>query len=363
MHDLKPDLADRAPTMGSLTEPAGTAGDAGSRPGSELGDAGDAGDAETKEVAEAFAPKAPAPAAAASVSAPGFEEAAHSPFTVDGVAVANAPALPAPVLSEANDPNPVWRPTDEDAHVHGELRVGGATPRDFYFFAVFDGHGGGAASKFVSGRLWHHLAVRLAASEPMEQSVTEAFFDADEELRTGCDHRNAGSTGAVALLSSGQQPAEWALTVANCGDTRVVLSARNRVVRLSTDHSPSVPSERDRIQRSGGWVAGDRVIGVLAVSRAFGNFEMKELCPPTPTIAQVLLRGRPRQRWARFLIIACDGLWDVMTDTEAVDLVKRHAEAATKRGEDPLQTSSRTLVDEALDRGTTDNVTVQVVFF
>jgi serine/threonine protein phosphatase PrpC len=266
-------------------------------------------------------------------------------------------------LSEANDPNPVWRPTDEDAHVNGQLRVGGAAPREYFFFAVFDGHGGGEASRFVSQRLWKHLAGRLAAAEPLESSITEAFFDADEELRTGCDHRNAGSTGALALLTSGQQPAEWALTVANCGDTRVVLSAKGRVVRLSTDHSPAVPSERERIERSGGWVASDRVIGVLAVSRAFGNFEMKELCPPTPTISQVVLRGKPKQRWGRFLIIACDGLWDVMKDSEAVSLVKQSAQAASDAGRDPLQTASRTLVDEALDRGTTDNVTVQVIFF
>ena len=124
-----------------------------------------------------------------------------------------------------------------------------------------------------------------------------------------------------------------------------------------------MPSERERIERSGGWVASDRVIGVLAVSRAFGNFEMKELCPPTPTISQVVLRGKPKQRWGRFLIIACDGLWDVMKDSEAVSLVKQSAQAASDAGRDPLQTASRTLVDEALDRGTTDNVTVQVIFF
>mmetsp|Transcript_2037 Transcript_2037/g.7943 ORF Transcript_2037/g.7943 Transcript_2037/m.7943 type:complete len:486 (-) Transcript_2037:89-1546(-) len=386
VHDLRPALADRAPTVGSLTEPMATQAPDASRTevsGEEevrtLTDTADLAakvgatprDGPTSSASVKADQPPPAHAAMAGAgSAPDkgvvspYTETPHSPFAIDGVAVANAPALPPPVLSEANDPNPVWRPTDEDAHVHGQLRVGGAAPRDYYFFAVFDGHGGGAASKFVSGRIWNHLASRLAASEPLEQSITEAFFDADEELRTGCDHQNAGSTGAVALLTSGQQAAEWALTVANCGDTRVVLSARNRVVRLSTDHSPAVPSERERIERAGGWVASDRVIGVLAVSRAFGNFEMKELCPPTPTISQVLLRGKPRQRWARFLIIACDGLWDVMSDSEAVSFVKRNAEAAHASGsEDPLGVAARTLVEEALDRGTTDNVTVQVIFF
>lgn len=386
VHDLRPALADRAPTVGSLTEPIATQAPGASHTETsgeeEVRTLTDTVDMATKvgstprdgPTSSTSLKADQPPTARTAVAGTGsaldkgvvspYTETPHSPFAIDGVAVANAPALPPPVLSEANDPNPVWRPTDEDAHVHGQLRVGGAAPRDYYFFAVFDGHGGGAASKFVSGRIWNHLASRLAASEPLEQSITEAFFDADEELRTGCDHQNAGSTGAVALLTSGQQASEWALTVANCGDTRVVLSARNRVVRLSTDHSPAVPSERERIERSGGWVASDRVIGVLAVSRAFGNFEMKELCPPTPTISQVLLRGKPRQRWARFLIIACDGLWDVMSDSEAVSFVKRNAEAAHASGsEDPLGVAARTLVEEALDRGTTDNVTVQVIFF
>jgi protein phosphatase PTC1 len=293
-----------------------------------------------------------------------FIEAPHSPFTLDGVAVANAPSLPAPALSEANDPNPVWRPTDEDSHVHGQLRVGGMAPRDYYFFAVFDGHGGGATSKFISKHIWAHLASRMASPDPIEHSITAAFFDADEHLIKGCQHGNSGSTSAVVLLTSGQQSSEWSLTVANCGDTRVVLSARNRVVRLSTDHSPAVPAERERIEKSGGWVSSDRIIGVLAVSRAFGNFEMKELCPPTPTVAQVVLRGKPKYRWSRFVIIACDGLWDVMTDEEAVETVKTTAERNSSRGvDDPLEDAARVLVDEALDRGTTDNVTVQVVFF
>ena len=149
---------------------------------------------------------------------------------------------------------------------------------------------------------------------------------------------------------------------ANAGDARAVLSRRpangdskdsgsHKSYRLTLDHRADDPKELSRVEDSGGFVMRNRVLGVLAVTRSLGDHGiMKEFVVGKPYVDSINFDNGEGE----FIILACDGLFDVLDDQEAVDLVRN-----LKRREDAAQM----LCSEALKRGSTDNVTVIVSWF
>ncbi|KAG8986424.1 Protein phosphatase 2C 1 [Tulasnella sp. 427] len=139
------------------------------------------------------------------------------------------------------------------------------------------------------------------------------------------------------------------LYTANVGDARAVLSRSGKAVRLTYDHKGSDKKEVRRIQEAGGFVLNNRVNGVLAVTRSLGDSAMKEYVVGSPYTSTMDLTDADE-----FLIIACDGLWDVIEDQPAVELIRDCATA---------QEAAETLVRHALDNFSHDNVTALVVKF
>jgi len=204
-------------------------------------------------------------------------------------------------------------------------------------YGVYDGHSGARAANFLRTRLHQAIAsqLRRVAAGPAGQVVSvtprqarlaleQAFEQVDEELLgRGADGEN-GSCAAVCLVCP-----EFLVT-AHAGDCRVVLWRGGTAVPLTADHRASAPAERARVEAAGGFVAYNRVLGQLAVSRSFGDRAFKSIDvsgggASEPNIAQ-LVTAAPDvtvARWKRgdFLVIACDGVWDVMTDQEASDFV------------------------------------------
>ncbi|KAL7554817.1 hypothetical protein ACHAWF_018334 [Thalassiosira exigua] len=143
--------------------------------------------------------------------------------------------------------------------------------------------------------------------------------------------------------------------------------------RLTHDHKSTDPAEVARIEAAGGILVRGRVLGVLAVARSLGDHGLKEYVVGKPYVSSTEVRvsvcrdgnlGGSRGRGAvppftdgEFLIVACDGLWDVMKDQEAVDFVRGHVNNNRKEGR---ETAAASLVEEALRRESTDNVTVIV---
>lgn len=176
----------------------------------------------------------------------------------------------------------------------------------------------------------------------------------------------AGCTALVAVLSGID------LWVANAGDSRAVLCGRGgRALPLSFDHKPGEPGEAARIRAAGGFVAAvggvARVNGSLALSRAIGDLAYKDPARPPP--AQVIT-AEPDVRHCvlspgdAFLLLACDGVWDVLTSQGAVDVVRA---ALAAPGGSP-STAAHALVDACLSpdprasRGAgCDNMTAAVV--
>jgi protein phosphatase PTC1 len=160
----------------------------------------------------------------------------------------------------------------------------------------------------------------------------------------GSTHQANGFTVVTPPLASRR-----VLYSANAGDARGVLCRAGKAVRLTYDHKGSDKQEAKRIMDAGGFVMSGRVNGVLAVTRSLGDSSMKEFVVGSPYTTETELCEEDE-----LLILACDGLWDVAGDQQAVDLIREIQDA---------QQASRTLLSYALGKSTTDNVTILVVRF
>lgn len=228
-------------------------------------------------------------------------------------------------------------------------------PKDYpcsqAFFAVYDGHSGVDASNYAATHLHCHLARNSNISEDPAQALKEAFEKTDECFveKAKREGLRSGSTG-VAVFISGES-----LYVAWLGDSQVVLCKGGQAAQLMTPHKPDREDERQRIEALGGCVVyfgAWRVNGSLSVSRAIGDAEHKPYISGEPDVEEFIFEGDED-----FLILACDGLWDFVNPPEAVECVTEHLAEGGQRC-----SVAEVLVDRAKSSGSTDNITVVVVF-
>lgn len=195
------------------------------------------------------------------------------------------------------------------------------------FAAVFDGHNGTLAADIAANRLHDILAREPAfqnesssAMEPelemdsIRSSFVNAFETVDNEVLERCrtEKVRGGATGVV-LVRMGEM-----LYAAHCGDSRAVLYRNGRPIRLTEDHKPNLPRERQRVESNGGVVdfahcwrviigpKDGRPASGLAVSRSLGDLDFKEPLPlivPTPDVVSERLVEEDS-----FVILASDGL-------------------------------------------------------
>ncbi|KAJ2916764.1 hypothetical protein MD484_g3637, partial [Candolleomyces efflorescens] len=158
--------------------------------------------------------------------------------------------------------------------------------------------------------------------------------------------KSSGSGGTITIPPDDHRRVLYS---ANAGDARGVLCRGGKAVRLTYDHKGSDKQEAKRITDAGGFVMSGRVNGVLAVTRSLGDSSMKEFVVGAPYTTETELCEEDE-----FLILACDGLWDIINDQAAVELVRDIEDA---------QVASEKLLKHALSEHTTDNVTVLVVRF
>lgn len=216
------------------------------------------------------------------------------------------------------------RPTNEDRHL-----IIQHLPKHPHcaMFAIFDGHNGDTCADFCSNNFPNSIDEHVKGGKVNRSAMTEIFLKVDEDFWHHIEAQpvDAGCTAVVAFYNRVRRY----LSVANCGDARCVLSRKRTAIKMSIDHRPSVPSERQRIENAGVTVYDNRVDGVLAVSRAMGDHSFKRDHAKNKSKAKMPVTALPDFKSVditdddEFLILACDGLWDVMTDQEAVDYVWR----------------------------------------
>jgi serine/threonine protein phosphatase PrpC len=146
------------------------------------------------------------------------------------------------------------------------------------------------------------------------------------------------------------------IVAANVGDARVVLGHNNGTAeRLTRDHKADNDDEVERIRQAGGFCFKGRVSGVLAVTRSLGDFYLKDFVIAEPYVSEQtisIVQAPPQPHQRSFVVLACDGLWDVMSDQEVVDFVRSFPGERNQ--------VAKCLIKEALQRGSADNITAVV---
>ena len=222
-------------------------------------------------------------------------------------------------------------------------------------FGVFDGHGGARCSAFCRDKL---LGMVVSDGRKFKRnpgkSLRDAFVRADKIFcREARKAKHTDGTTATVLCIPKQKGGRY--YVSNTGDSRTVLIKKDGSgVPLSDMHSPALASERARIEKQGGRVEFDtidkifRVDGVLAVSRAIGDFYVKPYVTGEPDVKDFVLSADDE-----CVVLASDGLWDDVSPLEAGKVV------ADSGGDFSL--AARSLVKRAYELGSEDNICVTVV--
>ncbi|KAJ9568388.1 hypothetical protein OSB04_004354 [Centaurea solstitialis] len=258
-----------------------------------------------------------------------------------------------------------------------------------HFFGVYDGHGGSKVANYCRERV--HIALeeelKVVKQELLkgttndtvqigwEKAFTKCFQKVDDEVGGKAltnpepvAPETVGSTAVVALICSSH------IIVANCGDSRAVLYRGKEAMALSNDHKPNREDEYARIEAAGGKVIqwnGHRVFGVLAMSRSIGESGDRYLKPWIIPEPEVTVTARARED--ECLILASDGLWDVISNEEACEVARKRiliwhkkngGNAAAERGNDGVDPAAQAAADYlsmlALQKGSNDNISVIV---
>jgi len=195
------------------------------------------------------------------------------------------------------------------------------------YFGLYDGHGGRATVDFVVKALHMNLEQHLKRhpASDLPSAFKHSYIATDGQLRRQNILRS-GTTSVTCVIRDveGEQGKQRMLFTANVGDSRAVLCRGKEAIRLTIDHKASLPEEAKRIKDAGGFIGRNkRVNGVLAISRALGDHMLKncggglnDVVSAEPYCSNTELCDEDR-----YILLACDGVWDVMTDQEAIDLV------------------------------------------
>ncbi|XP_059750214.1 protein phosphatase 1F isoform X2 [Balaenoptera ricei] len=189
-------------------------------------------------------------------------------------------------------------------------------------------------------------AIRNARRRMEDRHVCLPAFN----LLFGLSRLQSGTTGVCALIAGNTLHVAW------LGDSQVVLVQQGQVVKLMEPHRPERQDEKDRIEALGGFVSHMdcwRVNGTLAVSRAIGDVFQKPYVSGEADTASRELTGSED-----YLLLACDGFFDVVPHQEVAGLVQSHLVGQQGSG---LRVAEE-LVAAARERGSHDNITVMVVF-
>lgn len=233
----------------------------------------------------------------------------------------------------------------EDYHV-AEYRCD--KEHELGLFAIYDGHLGDSVASYLKDNLFNNILKQPNFWENPETAIKNAYRLTDKFILENSTRLGpGGSTAVTAIVIDGKD-----LWIANVGDSRAVVCEQGSANQLTVDHEPH--SERKRIEKQGGFVTllpGDvpRVNGQLAVARAFGDQSLKAHLSSEPDVRHV-----PIGPMIEFVILASDGLWKVMKNQEAVDLVKSI--------KDP-QVAAKRLTTEALARKSKDDISCIVIRF
>ncbi|KAK8662328.1 hypothetical protein V6N13_091908 [Hibiscus sabdariffa] len=274
------------------------------------------------------------------------------------------------------------------------------------FVGIYDGHGGPTAARFINEHLFSYIKKFTTENNGMSADVINKAFLATEEdflalvRKQWLNDPQMASVGSCCLVGI---VCRGLLYIANAGDSRVVLGRSDndfkevKAVQLSTEHNTCIESVREELRSSHPddpqivvlkhtvW----RVKGIIQISRSIGDaylknaeFNREPLLPKfrvPESFNKPILRADPTilvhkiNPEDNFLIFASDGLWEHLSNQEAVDivntcprngiarkLVKAALREAAKKRE--MRYSDLKKIDRGVRRHFHDDITVVVLF-
>ena len=256
---------------------------------------------------------------------------------------------------------------------------------DFYFFAVYDGHGGKGCSIYLKENL--HNNIKEFSKQGIKEAIeiTEEKFKVEQALNEkGEISDSSGSCGIMAMIQNNK------IIIANVGDSRLVLFKNGKVFFSTEDHKPNTETEKKRIKNAGGEIyqtftyfplrqngreieAPWRVLpGRLSVSRTFGDVEAKD--PKFGGIGGVVMALPDITEFDlddefNFMVIGCDGIFDVLSNEEILECVKivLNEKKVEEINEDNIHDLcgdfAGMIVKGAIAKDSSDNVSCIVVAF
>jgi len=198
----------------------------------------------------------------------------------------------------------------------------------------------------------------------IRSALYNAFISIDEELwareEFASGNDSSGCTAVCALITP------QFIAVANAGDSRAIIAKKGAegeadIVRaLSRDHKPTLDDERERIVRANGVVQMGRVDGDLALSRSVGDFQYKDKnrkpeARKVTVVPEIEFHMRSEQD--KLLCLACDGIWDVVSNEECNEEIT----AMVREGEKDVKLLCEELLEVCLGRQSRDNMTAVIV--
>ncbi|KAL7722234.1 hypothetical protein QTN25_000983 [Entamoeba marina] len=228
------------------------------------------------------------------------------------------------------------RPIYEDSYTIIPCFMGFKTR---FFVGLYDGHSGRMCANIVAQHLHKIITSHITAGSVMQEVLKDSYNEMQQILeKTDVED---GCTAITVILIENKIYVAW------LGDTRAVLCRGGKAIQLSEDHKPTTSPEKERIVDMGGHVFSGRVNGELAVSRAFGDKSQKPIVSAIPDVREFDVSQEDE-----FIVIACDGVWDVVGNQTAVDIVKKSK---------TMEVGCVSLRDYAYSLGSQDNITAIVV--
>ena len=252
----------------------------------------------------------------------------------------------------------------------------------FYIFAIYDGHGGNGCSIYLKNNLYKNItecsmiglknAINLTEQNFLEYEGVNQYGELDD---------TSGSCASIVLIKNKK------CIIANVGDSRCILFKNKRLFFATKDHKPNSHSEKRRIESAGGSVFQSTAIvplyqngkmiempwrvnpGRLSVSRTFGDIEIKlekfggkkNVVVSTPDIVEFELNDQ-----YNFLVIACDGVFDVLSNMEILECIKivlKINKNKKRKINEICGDCASMIMKSSLVKGSFDNVSCIVVAF
>ncbi len=217
---------------------------------------------------------------------------------------------------------------------------------------IYDGHGGTHVSEYLEKNIPLYYCDKKLQTPFSEDYHCEIFEHLQKKILEKESGYVCGSTCLLNIMYKHKN--EIHMNFINLGDCRAVVVYNNGLSKqITTDHKPDDPIERKRLEQMGGEIYKDSEgtirIGDLSLSRAFGDGDNAPYISQRPDVFYKKITSL-----TKYVVMGCDGLWDVINNDDLYGLLDRFKKAGSVN-------LAADLANEALIRGTTDNVSIIII--